>query len=75
MCLPNVTQRFLVVISFLICQASRTVSEGWVGVHGYGAGGTECGCWIQWSMTHPVEEVYRIKEKAPFQQQTAGQFQ
>lgn len=36
MCLPNVTQRFLMVISFLICQASRTVSEGWVGVRVWG---------------------------------------
>lgn len=27
-------------------------------------GDKECGCWIQWSMTHPTGKVYRIKEKS-----------
>lgn len=35
MSLCNVIQHFLMVISFLICEGSRIVSEGWVGVCGY----------------------------------------
>lgn len=48
--------------------------EGWGCVCGY-EGVEDVGCRGGWSMTHPNEKVYRIKGKAQFQHQTAGQFQ
>lgn len=46
------------VISFLICEGSRTVSEGVGG--GVDMGGDRgCACRGWWSMTHPDEKVYK----------------
>lgn len=58
MSLCNVIEHFLMVISFLICEGSRTVSEGVGG--GVDMGGDRgCACRGWWSMTHPDEKVYK----------------